>query len=301
MKDPRAYISSLKLPAIQKKALADCDALDGVTDGIISDPTQCHFVPAEMLCKGADTLDCLTQQQVASLEKLYEGGADSRGKSIFPGYSMGDEVGAWHGWVVGSAPGSGLGSQFVKNYFRYMVTGDPTWNMLTANVDASLKEAIKTTAADLDATNPDLTPFVARGGKLIIYHGWNDPAISPWGSIDYYESVEKRMGPEKVNSFMRLYLVPGMEHCVGGPGPDSFGQLGLPTVKRPKYGVFDALVGWVEDGIPSETIVATKYGPRSSSENKATMTRPICPYPQVPIYKGSGDTNDAANFACAKK
>jgi Tannase and feruloyl esterase len=177
-----------------------------------------------------------------------------------------------------------------------MVTNDPKFNILTADVAASLQLAIKATATALDSTNPDLSAFKARGGKLIMYHGWNDPAISPWNSIAYYTSVQKTMGAETASSFTRLYMVPGMEHCAGGPGPAAFGQLGIPTTNGPKYGVFDALVGWVEKGDPADTVMATKYAP----DNKVEMTRPLCPYPAVAKYKGTGDTNDAANFGCGK-
>ena len=299
--DPRAYISSLKLPAIERTALAECDALDGVKDGIISDPAKCHFDPAVLLCKGADSLECLTQQQVNSLKKYYSGGDDGHERSIFPGFTMGDEASAWRDWVLGQGPGSGSGLQYVQNYFRYMVTDDPKWNILTANVDASLERATEKTAIDLDATNPDLSRFKARGGKLIVYHGWSDPAISPWNSIAYYESVQKLMGEQKTESFMRLYMAPGMEHCVGGPGPNFFGQLGLPTAKGAKFGLFDALEDWVEKGIPAADVVATKYAPGAPSESSVTMTRPLCPYPMVAKYKGAGDTNDAANFVCSKE
>jgi hypothetical protein len=294
--DPRAYISSLKLPAIQRAALAACDASDEVKDGFISNPAKCHFDPAVLLCKGADSLECLTQPQVDSLKTFYAGGVDGRGKSIFPGYSMGDEAGAWPEWVIGPGPGAGYGVQYVQNYFRYMVSGNPKWNILTADVDASLVEAGKETATALDSTNPDLSPFSKRGGKLIMYHGWDDPAISPWGSIAYYQSVQKTIGAEKTESFMRLYMAPGMEHCAGGPGPSAFGQLGIATSNGPKYGVFDALVDWVEKDVPAGNVIATKF----TSDNKVLMTRPLCPYPAIAKYKGTGDTNDAANFACSK-
>jgi Tannase and feruloyl esterase len=129
-----------------------------------------------------------------------------------------------------------------------------------------------------------------------MYHGWDDPAISPWNSISYYENVQKTMGEADAASFLRLYMVPGMEHCAGGPGPAAFGQLGIATTNGPKYGVFDALVDWVEKGTPPETVIATKYQPHS--DTKVIMTRPLCPYPALATYKGAGDTNDAANFAC---
>jgi feruloyl esterase len=291
--DPRGYISSMKLPAIQRASLAACDALDGVKDGVIADPTQCRFDPQALLCKGDDSIECLTQPQVNSLKKYYRGGMDSRGNVIFPGYLPGDES-AWGDWIVGNGPGSGSGVNYVQNDFRYMVTGDPKWNILTADVDASLQQAMAATASELDSTSPDLASFAARGGKLILYHGWNDPAISPWNSIAYYKSVQQKMGAEQAASFLRLYMVPGMEHCVGGPGANFFGQLGLPTASGSKFGIFDSLVDWVEKSAPPEAVVATKYAP----DHKVAMTRPICAYPAVPKYKGAGDTNDAANFSC---
>lgn len=293
--NPQGYIGSEKLPAIERAALAACDASDGVKDGFLSDPAKCHFDPEVLQCKGADSPDCLTPPQLQSLKRYYAGGVDGHGKSLFPGYVMGDEEG-WKDWIVGTGPGSGAGIQYVKGYFRYMVTGNPQWDILTADVDASLQAAVKQTAAALDATNPDLSGFRARGGKLIIYHGWNDPAISPWNSVAYYKSVQKAMGDARADEFLRLYMVPGMEHCAGGPGAAAFGQLGIPTTGGPKYGVFDALTGWVEKATPANTVIATKYTP----DNKVALTRPLCPYPAVAKYKGTGDTNDAANFTCRK-
>jgi hypothetical protein len=297
--DPRAYIPPMKLPAIQKAALSACDALDGVKDGIISDPSKCHFDADVMLCKGGNSPDCLTQPQVDALRALYTGARDGHGKTIFPGFSMGDET-SWREWVVGEDPGASLSSRFVQNYFRYMVTGDPKWNVLTANIDTSLQQSRDKNAADLDATNPDLSGFSARGGKMILYHGWNDPAISPLNTIDYYERVGRKMGASKLESFVRLYMIPGMEHCNGGPGPSAFGQFGIPTAKGPKNGLFDSLEDWVEKGSPDEGVVATKYAPGEGGAMKVVMTRPLCAYPMAPHYNGSGDSNDAASFNCAK-
>ena len=297
--DPRSYISDKKLPAIQKAALDACDALDGVKDGIISNPAQCHFDPAVRLCKTGDGLDCLTQPQIDALRKLYEGARDSKGKLVFPGFTMGDET-AWKPWVVGEDPGGSLFSQFVQNNFRYVVTGDPKWNVLTANFDETLRQSNEKSAADLDSTNPDLSQFAGRGGKLILYHGWNDPANSPWNTIAYYKEVQKAMGAEKADSFTRLYMIPGMEHCAGGPGPSAFGQFGMGTANRPANGLFDSLQDWVEKGSPADDVVATKYAQGAGGAMKAVMTRPLCAYPAVAKYKGSGDSNDAANFTCEK-
>src|ERR1017187_2321638 len=297
MGDPRAYFSDWKLPAIQKAALDACDALDGVKDGIIGDPAKCHFDPQVLLCKGGDALDCLTQSQIEAVKSLYEGARDKQGNRIFPGFSMGDETG-WRDWIVGEDAEASAFSRFVRNYFRYVVTGDPKWNALAADLDASLKLSRQKGAPDLDAINPDLSRFAARGGKLILYHGWNDAAISPLNTIAYYQSVQRQLGEQKVESFARLYMVPGMEHCIGGPGASAFGQAGIETSKGPKYGLFDSLQSWVEKGSLTEDVIATKFPPAEAG--KAVITRPLCAYPTVARYKGSGDSNDAAAFICAK-
>jgi len=296
--DPRAYFSDLKLPAVQKASLAACDALDGVKDGIVNDPSKCHFDAAVLLCKTEETLDCLTQPQIDALKSLYVGQRDRSGKVVFPGFTPGDEMG-WREWVIGQDPTSASGLHYVENYFRYMVTGDPKWNPLTADPEASLRESREKEAADLDATNTDLSKFSSRGGKLILYHGWNDQAISPWNTVDYYKSVQQKMGGAQTASFLRLYMAPGVEHCAGGPGPSFFGQFGTQTAKGSTYGVFDSLVNWVEKGAPEEDITATKYGQGENGAPKVVMTRPLCAYPKVVKYSGTGDTNDTANFTCA--
>lgn len=297
--NPAAYISTMKTPAITAAVMAACDAQDGVKDGVINDPTRCHFDPSVLLCKGHEnSLSCLTAPQLAALKKLYAGGADSHGKQLFPGFTPGGESPGWDQWVLGAGPGGGAGAVYGENYFRYMVFEDPTWNALTADVDAAVKRADDKTAQALNATDPDLSRFQARGGKLILYHGWDDPAISPLNTIYYFKAVMNAMGKQKTDSFLRLYMVPGMEHCVGGPGANSFGQLLRKTVKGPEYGVFTALEQWVERGTSPNEVIATKYV-GDSPEKGVKMTRPLCAYPQIAKYKGNGDTNDAANFVCS--
>ncbi|MGA8041508.1 MAG: tannase/feruloyl esterase family alpha/beta hydrolase [Terracidiphilus sp.] len=297
MNDPRSYVPPRKLKAIEDAALAACDAADGVKDGVIEDPTQCHFDPAVLACKSTDTNECLTPAQVQAVKGLYGGAVDDSGKPFFYGMEMGDET-AWRLWVVGDDPGASLGAQFARNNFRYLVTGDPKWNVLTADVDAALKESRAKTAADLDSTDPDLSRFAARGGKLILYHGWNDPAIPPGSTVAYYKSVEAKLGAAKTAGFARLYMIPGMEHCMGGPGASVFGQFGVETAKGPKYGVMDELTDWVEQGKPDEPVIATKYAAGPDGAQKAVMTRPLCAYPTVARYKGAGDATDADNYAC---
>ncbi|HTU43758.1 MAG TPA: tannase/feruloyl esterase family alpha/beta hydrolase [Bryobacteraceae bacterium] len=297
--NPAAYLSGAKAPAIGAAVLKACDAQDGVTDGIVSDPERCHFDPDALLCKGAEGRDCLTVPQVASLKRLYAGSRDAQGRRLFLGYMPGGENGAqgWASWILGPAPGLSYGVGYVENYFRYIVFDDPTWNILTANVDAAKRLADQKTAESLNATNPDLRRFQARGGKLIMYHGWNDPAISPLYAVSYYKQVGAGMGAQNRESFLRLYMIPGMQHCIGGPGPSYFGQLGTTTAKGEKHGIYAALEEWVEKGTAPGEIVATKYVDNDPSK-AAAMTRPLCAYPQIAKYKGAGDTNDYRNFTC---
>ena len=301
-KDPAAYIPSTKLPAIQSAALVACDAQDGVKDGIISNPLQCHFDPSVLLCKGKDSRDCLTAPQLSSLKKLYAGAQDSHGKQIFPGFMPGAEDGpnGWAPWITGSGPGKASGPVYAENYFRYMLFEDPVWNPLSANVDIAEAMADERTGSILNATDPDLGRFKGRGGKLILYHGWNDPAISPLNTLNYYDSVVAKMGAESVDSFVRLYMVPGMQHCGGGPGPNFFGQFGAGPAD-PQRNLRLALEQWVEKGIAPDKIIATKFVNDLDPGQGVKLTRPLCPYPQIAKYNGSGDTNDAANFACAQE
>lgn len=297
--NPAAYISDTKIPAVAAATRKACDASDGAKDGVNGDPQRCDFDPSVLLCKGPDSRHCLSAPQVAALKKIYAGTSDSHGKKIFPGLTPGaeDGPGGWGLWVVGEAPGQSLYGGFLHNYFRYMVFEDPTWNVLTANVDEALQMADQKTARALNAIDPNLQRFQSRGGKLILYHGWNDPAISAQNTIDYYHSVLAAMGAEKAKGFVRLYMIPGMQHCIGGPGATWFGQLGTVTAKGPKHGIYTALEDWVEKDIPPGEIIATKYE-QDNSTKSVQMTRPLCAYPQVAKYKGSGDPNDSANFVC---
>jgi feruloyl esterase len=179
-----------------------------------------------------------------------------------------------------------------------MVFDDPLWNPLSADIDKAEAAADQKTAAVLNSTDADLSKFKTRGGKLILYHGWNDPAIPPGNTINYYHALSAKMGAGNVNRFVRLYLVPGMKHCLNGPGPSWFGQTGHPTAKGNPYGVFSDLEDWVEKGRSPGEVIATKYVGDDPLKG-VQMTRPLCPYPQIAKYKGSGDTNDETNFTCA--
>jgi hypothetical protein len=295
--NPASYIPSSKLPAIARAVNAACDAQDGVADGIVNDPRKCRFDPATMLCKEGDSEKCLTAAQVTTLKKLYEGPNEANGRKIFPGYLPGAEEGpgGWGTWITGVAPGKSLMFAFGGGYFSNMVYEKADWNYKNANVEQAEKAADEKTALFLNATEANLAAFKAHGGKLILYHGWNDPAISALNTINYYNDVITRMRGQEPQAFVRLYMVAGMQHCGGGPGPDSFGMGG--GAKDAQHNVGLALEQWVEKGIAPGSIVATKYEDGDPAKG-AKMTRPLCPYPQTAKYKGKGDTNDASNFVC---
>jgi hypothetical protein len=180
-----------------------------------------------------------------------------------------------------------------------MVYEKADWDYKTFQLDSGLKVAEQKTGDALDAINADLRPFKARGGKLILYHGWDDPAISSLNTIHYYNSVIEKMGQREVDSFVRLYMAPGVQHCEGGPGPDSYGEVGDLNSGDPRHSLDGALEHWVEKGTAPQAIIASKFS--GEDRQHATMMRPLCPYPKSAKYKGEGDTNDAANFSCEEK
>jgi Tannase and feruloyl esterase len=298
--DAASYIPAAKLPAIAKAVDAACDAQDGTSDGILDDPRKCHFDPSAMLCKEEDSNSCLTSAQVTALKKIYAGPSDASGKQIYPGLLPGaeDGPGGWGLWITGPEPGKSLIHAFGTGFFSQMVFEKPDWNYHDANIGEIVKAADAKFAKTLNATDPNLSAFKAHGGKLILYHGWNDPAISAINTVNYYQSVVDVMGQDGFDSFARVYMVPGMQHCAGGPGADSFGENGpWPNVTDPHQSLQLSLEQWVEKGTAPREIVATKFsGPLGSGHTE--MTRPLCAYPKTVKYKGSGDENDASNFTC---
>lgn len=301
LKDPASYISAAKIPALGAAVNTACDKDDGVADGVINDPRACHFDPSVLLCKGQESDSCLTAPQVEALKKIYEGPRNSKGEHLYVGRPPGGEAGqgGWIPWITGSGPGKSLQYAFTTNFFKYMVFNDQNWDFKTFNFDTDLKIDDEKQAHNLNSNDPNLKPFRARGGKLILYHGWNDPAISPLNTINYYNSVLKTVGTKEANDFIRLYLVPGMQHCGGGPGANSFGQA-FASAADAQHSIYAALEEWVEQGKAPASIVATKYVSDLDPTQGVKFTRPLCPYPQTAKYKGSGDTNDAANFECAE-
>jgi tannase/feruloyl esterase len=276
LKDPASYIPPAKYPTIHKAVIEACDALDGVKDGVLSDPTRCRFDPGVLQCRGRDSWNCLTAPQVAAARKIYGGAKNPRtGQQIFPGLEPGSEMG-WGPLAGGPKPFS-----IVDDHFKFVVFKNPNWDFRTLNFDTDIALADKIDNGTLNATDPDLKAFQSRGGKLIQYHGWNDMLIAPRNSINYYNSVADAMGgAAKTAGFYRLFMAPGVNHCGGGDGPDNFDLIG-------------ALDEWVEKDKAPEQILAWK-GPQAAP----VVTRPLCPYPQVAEYKGSGSSDDAQNFVC---
>lgn len=274
-KDPANYIPPAKYAMIHKAVLDACDRLDGVKDGLIENPTVCHWKPESLQCKAGDGPNCLTKAQVAMVNTIYGGAKNPRtGEQIFPGWEHGSEM----GFRVTAGPepeGPAVGT------FRYAVFQNPDWDWHTLDFDKDIALADKMGAAQIDAVATDLSPFFTHGGKLLMYHGWADPNVAPRNTVNYYTKVLQTMGGEsKVTDSIRLFMVPGMGHCGGGEGPNTFDRVG-------------ALEQWLSSGqAPSEMVAS------HSTNGQVDRTRPLCAYPRQARYKGAGSIDDAANFSC---
>jgi feruloyl esterase len=268
-RNPAAAIPATKLQVLNNAVIAACDANDGVRDGLLNDPRACKFDPAVLQCRAGAAEDCLTADQVATAKRLYAPAKTSSGEVVFPGKDYGSEL----GWTANQSISALPAGSFVVAY------NNAKWDATGFDMDRDLKVVDEKVGSIVNAINPDLRAFKARGGKLLLYHGWNDTAISPGNAIDYYSSVLKRMGGRQ-EDFVRLYMAPGMNHCGGGVGPNQVNWMA-------------ALERWREAGVAPDRIDAYRV-----TNNRVDMTRPLCPYPQVAQYKGTGSTNDASNFVC---
>jgi feruloyl esterase len=270
---PESMIPASKYPLIHDAVINACDALDGVKDGVLEDPRQCHFDPKVLLCKAGDDASCLTKAQVELAQKIYAGPAGPNGREAFPGLEFGSET----GWRTLAAP-QPMG--LAVETFEYLVFNNPKWDYQTFDFNRDVTAAEKAIGKLMDSIDPNLKPFFDHGGKLLMYHGWADPGIPPRNSVNYYKSVVDKLGKSTTANSIRLFMVPGMGHCAGGDGTDTFDKVG-------------ALDQWVDKGKAPDQIVASHR-----KNNAVDRTRPLCPYPQVAKYKGSGSTDDAANFVC---
>jgi feruloyl esterase len=290
-KDPESYIPANKLHVIENGVNAACDALDGIKDGVLDDPRKCTFDAQALVCKpGQDAAACLTAKQAKAVKDIWTGPRTSSGKEVYPAYMRGAEAsqGGWNAYMTGSGPLTGNHWEQSDNTLKYFIFENPSWDFRTFNYDKDVDFALKKLGNTLDAFDPDLSRFRQRGGKLLMYHGWNDASISPLNTINYYESVvstlqgkQTRAAAEaEAQKFVRLFMAPGMLHCGNGPGPNSFDML-------------TALENWSEKGQAPERVIASH-----STRGVQDRTRPLCVYPQVAKYKGQGSTDEAENFEC---
>ena len=273
-RDEASYIPPAKYPAIHQAALAACDERDGLKDGLIDPPTACRFDPTVLECRNGDGPTCLTPPQVEAARRIYSPAMNPKTKEeIFPALQPGSELG-WAGLAGPQPVGEAL------EFFQYIVFNDPTWDFRTLDWETAASRADTAAAGVLNVTDPDLTPFFARGGKLLMYHGWNDQLVAPLNSINYYKSIVARVGPAAAASSVRLFMMPGMGHCAGGEGPNPFDRMKV-------------IEDWVEQRQAPGRIVASH-----SSGGKVDRTRPLCAFPEVARYTGTGSIDDAANFVC---
>ncbi|WP_436520929.1 tannase/feruloyl esterase family alpha/beta hydrolase [Actinoplanes sp. HUAS TT8] len=282
----RPILTAAKLPALHAAVLRACDAGDGLADGQIDDPRACAFDPGSLRCPaGSDSADCLTEAQIEAVRKLYDGPRDEHGRRMYPG---GEPVGSeanWAHWVTPTAAGDpAVAEANATNALKYLAYPGvrPSATLRDLHYDSATFQEINQQSGIYDATDPDLSAFRAAGGKLLLWHGWADPAISPYGTIAYYHALTERMGGTAATQrFARLFMLPGVAHCGGGQGPDAIDAL-TPTL------------AWVENGVAPDRLVATKY-----QDDDVVRTRPVYPYPTVARYDGSGSVDDAANFTPA--
>ncbi|HEX4485008.1 MAG TPA: tannase/feruloyl esterase family alpha/beta hydrolase, partial [Terriglobales bacterium] len=275
-KDPAAYIPSEKYPMIHRAVLDACDANDGVKDGLIESPQNCHVDFKTLECKTSDTTNCLTTRQVQTAQTMISPAIATSGQVLFPRLEPGTEL-RWARLAGGPEPAA-----LFLDEFRYVVYQDPHWDWRTFDLDRDSAKA-HTIDKDVDELNPNLAAFAKHGGKLLIYHGWADQQVAPGSSIEFYKSAVEQSGdPAQASNWIRLFMAPGMAHCSGGEGPDTFDKIGV-------------MERWVEQGKAPGQIIASH-----ATAGKVDRRRPLCPYPQVGRYTGSGSIDDAANFTCAK-
>ncbi len=339
--DPANRIPRTKLPAIQRKAKASCRPEAQLVDGVPGDPRLCSFDPAEMICKGKETDECLTPPQAETLRLIYEGPKDPEtGEQLFPGFpptaeaeefNTGGWVASWatmltgqgkislDGDAVSEVPGVVVGTY---SFFRDRIFKDSNWDDLANFAYTAENRAFVESKFDnlpgygsysplKKALDVDMSEAINGGTKIMLYYGWAEDMLPPGLGVHHYETTVKHVGQEKTDESFRLYMVPGLGHCVGGPGAASFGQVSgpgsgaageadvfIPPLKNdPEHDIYRALEAWVEEGRAPEEIIGVKYVD-DNAHNGVEMTRPICAYPKVPKYKGSGSTKEAKNFEC---
>jgi feruloyl esterase len=273
-----------KVSLIASAVLEECDARDGLRDGLISDPRRCRFDPGRLQCPAADAPDCLTPEQVRAVRMIYSGPVNSEGERVYPGFPQGHEDGAdgWPLWITGNGFVPPRAFSFQDQFLRFFIF-DPTFDWLTFNFDTD-PARLAPTAEFLNATDPDLSVLKANGGKLIMWQGWSDPNLTPFRLVPYFLATAFGDGDDEDRArFLRLFMAPGVHHCGGGRGPNTFDLL-------------TALENWVEGGVAPDRIIASH-----STGGVVDRTRPLCPYPLEARYVGTGSIDDAVNFVCGRR
>jgi feruloyl esterase len=273
VRDPAAAVPAPQLALVTRAVLDACDARDGVKDGFLNDPRGCTFDVARLQCKNGDAGSCLTAPQVETMKRAYAPVKLTNGELVFPGKEPGSET----TWALVNGTADALSMSALR-----LAHGDTAWDPKTFDLARDLALVLEKVGYAVNAIDPDLRAFKARGGKLLLYHGWNDGLISAGNTVNYYDSVLATMGRNQ-EDWLRLFMMPGVGHCQGGAGPDQVHWMA--TLER-----------WRESGQAPDRIQATRV-----VNNRAEMTRPLCPYPQIAKYTGVGSTNDAQNFVCASK
>jgi len=273
-KDDASDIPPAKYPLIHQAVLAMCDARDGATDGLLENPTTCRFDPGALACTNGDGPSCLTPAQVEAARAIYTPAVNPRThQEIYPALQPGSELG-WAGLAGPQPAGEAL------ELFKYVVVNDEQWDYRALAFDTAVASTEKAAGGVLNASDANLKPYFDRGGKLLLYHGWNDQLVAPLSSVQYYDRVIKTTGRAQSTSSVRLFMMPGMTHCAGGEGPSAFDKVAV-------------MEQWVEHGQAPDRIVASH-----STDGRVDRTRPLCPYPQVASYKGTGSVDEGSNFVC---
>jgi feruloyl esterase len=281
MLEAKNVLPMCKLNAATEAAVAACDGIDGVKDGVIEDPARCTYDPKALVGTSAGECGAFTESDTAIIRGIWEGPKRRDGSFLWYGLARG---GAFALSATGGAPLAPRPFGITLDWFRYFVTGNPQWDWTTITRDSyeqHFDQSYEEFNAVLGTDNPDLSAFRGRGGKIVLWHGWSDQLIYPHGTIDYFKRVQQQMGAEQTASFARLFMAPGVAHCGGGTGPAPSGQ-------------FDAVLKWVEEGQAPDTLSAV----RRDQAGQVIRSRPLCQYPLVARYSGTGSTDDAANFSC---
>jgi len=265
-------LSAEKVQLLHEAILASCEVNDGVADGFLNNPLSCAFEPQSLRCDDAQSSSCLTEAELTAVDSVFNGTYASNGELLYPGHAKGFEL----GWRIPAA--NSVPSALQTEATQYVGYEDPDWDWREFELERDLA-LVRNKAGFIEALDADLSEFKARGGKILFYHGWNDPGPSPINTINYYNQV-LATGDGEHEDWLRLFMMPGMGHCRGGVGPDQANFLG-------------ALEAWVENGTTPERITASRI-----REGRVDMTRPLCAYPEVASWDGKGDSNDAASYSC---